>query len=181
MLTCLVPILFTLYIQNVLNLKKNNSGAKGLWITSETQIPVVLVEWNFILKEETVVYVFWDEVALTGGRHASLTIIGTGDVNQHWNVNKRPSFWHDTIILQCLHQNCEQKVLQYDISSIMQCFNSDSHRVHSGYYFYKRITIGNECIRGYSSPRWPVLKHASDTEDSLLGTARGRSISGQEI
>ena len=32
MLTCLVPILFTIYIQSVLKLKKNNSGAKGMYL-----------------------------------------------------------------------------------------------------------------------------------------------------
>ena len=39
MLTSLVPVLFTLYIQDVLKLKKNNSGAKGLSELLSTVIP----------------------------------------------------------------------------------------------------------------------------------------------
>jgi len=34
MQTCLVTVLFTFYIQSVLKLKKNNSGAKGLILTA---------------------------------------------------------------------------------------------------------------------------------------------------
>jgi hypothetical protein len=38
MLSCLVPVLFTFYIQGVLKLKKNNSGAKVLRELSFAQI-----------------------------------------------------------------------------------------------------------------------------------------------
>ena len=45
MLTCLVPVLFIFYIQDVLKLKKNNSGTKGL-IAEESETAVLVTTVN---------------------------------------------------------------------------------------------------------------------------------------
>ena len=60
MLTCLVPVLFTVYIQGALKLKKNNSDAKGLRT----------ILWSGTLdkrkdpNESSVVGVFWQNIIL---------------------------------------------------------------------------------------------------------------------
>ena len=45
MLTCLVPVLFIFDIQDVLKLKKNNSGAKGLNTSNFSFVGTAVAQW----------------------------------------------------------------------------------------------------------------------------------------
>ena len=62
MLTCLVSILFTFYIQGVLKLKKNNSGAKGLTESSgaaSADLMILVKVFHDNSERESSTTVFW--------------------------------------------------------------------------------------------------------------------------
>ena len=56
--TCLVPALITFYIQGVLKLKKNNSGAKGLICIGKhiDKTGITFSDLKYRLKSETLKY-----------------------------------------------------------------------------------------------------------------------------
>ena len=56
MLTCLVPVLFTIYTQGVLKLKKKNSGAKGLISIPEELLLVIVRGTNYVRHARIVIH-----------------------------------------------------------------------------------------------------------------------------
>ena len=109
MLTCLVSLLFTFYIQDVLKLKKNNSGAKGLihaqinyflniiWIhTSHTKSCIKLTnsEGHSSVPHCSLVSLVWIWVmGPAAGYSRSMSVLNVKRIANHQNV------WNDLLCL----------------------------------------------------------------------------------
>jgi hypothetical protein len=105
-LTCLVSVLFTLYIQSVLKKKKNNSGAKSLTVTWRSlKLHSHTYRYNHVLLDSLALFKSQSLITLFKFNLSNLSFISFFIISI--NINNLKIKIYRTIILPVVLYGCE--------------------------------------------------------------------------